>query len=442
MPTPTPSAPPAARDRRLPRRFADYVLLEEVARGGMGVVYKAHQLGPDGKPLRVVALKMILGGAEATPEVTQRFWHEARAAAGLNHPGIVPVVEAGDHDGQPFYSMEYVEGGSLAQRVKEGGPLAPREAARLLRQVAEAVQAAHAKGIIHRDIKPANVLLASGGCKPPVAESPGDLHPPLADCVPKVTDFGLARTREGGGSITGEKLGTPSYMAPEQASGKVREVSAATDVYGLGAVLYCLLTGRPPFWSSSPLETMRLVLEQEPVPVRQLSPMVPRDLETVCHKCLQKEPGKRYAAAAELAAELGRFERGEPVRARPVGRLARGWRWCKRNPSVASLLTLVLLLLLLGTSVGWLLAVQARASERRALDEKDRADGEATEALRQKGEADKARKDVEDQKGAAETARKRAEAGEREAKLAQHKAELVAYAFRLRDAPGVRRAAH
>ena len=167
--------------RRLPRRFAGYELLEEIARGGMGVVYKARQLGPDGRPLRLVALKMVLGGAEAGSEVTQRFWAEARAAAGLNHPGIVPVIEAGEHDGQPFYSMEYVEGGSLAERVKEGGPLPPREAARLLRQVAEAVQAAHDKGIVHRDIKPANILLASGGRKPPESAAvSGGLRPLLS----------------------------------------------------------------------------------------------------------------------------------------------------------------------------------------------------------------------------------------------------------------------
>ena len=366
--SPTPSAPPAARDRRLPRRFAGYELLEEVARGGMGVVYKAHQIGPDGKPLRLVALKMVLGGAEAAPEVIQRFWGEARAVAGLNHPGIVPIVEAGDHDGQPFYSMEFVEGGSLAARIKEGGPLPPREATRLVRQVAEAVQAAHEKGIIHRDIKPANVLLSVGQASCLPSDGRQDACP-----AARLTDFGLARTREGGGSMTGEKLGTPAYMAPEQASGSVRAVSAATDVYGLGAVLYCLLTGRPPFWSSSPLETMRLVLEEEPVPVRQLNPAVPRDLETVCHKCLQKEPGKRYASAAELAAELGRFLGGEPVQARPVGRLERGWRWCKRNPSVASLLAAVVLLLAAGTALvtwQWLKAEQALARAERAQQER------------------------------------------------------------------------
>jgi WD40 repeat protein len=397
-PTPPGSVSPASRDRRLPRRFAGYVLLEEIARGGMGVVYKAHQLGPDGRPLRLVALKMVLGGSEATPEVTQRFWNEARAAAGLNHPGIVPVVEAGDHEGQPFYSMEFIEGGSLAERVQAGGPLPPQEAARLLRQVAEAVQAAHEQGIIHRDIKPANILLAA---------------PREGGTVARLTDFGLARTREGAGSLTGEKLGTPSYMAPEQAAGKVHAVSAATDVYGLGAVLYCLLTGRPPFQSSSPLETMRLVLEQEPVPVRQLNPAVPRDLETVCHRCLQKEPARRYPAAGDVAAELGRFLAGDPVRARPVGRLERTWRWCGRNPVVAGLLTAVLLLLLAGTSVGWVLAVRARVSERQALKEKDRADREAREA---------------------DEARKRAEEGERAAKFEQKKAEFVAYAFRLREA--------
>ena len=377
---PTPTAPAAGRARQLPRRFAGYVLLEEVARGGMGVVYKAHQLGPDGRPLRLVALKMILGGTEAAPETRERFWNEARAAAGLNHPGIVPVVEAGDHDGQPYYSMEFVEGGSLAARVKEGGPLAPAEAARLLRQVAEAVQAAHEQGIIHRDIKPANVLLADtrdGGA------------------AARLTDFGLARTREGGGSVTGEKLGTPSYMAPEQARGDLKQIGPPSDVYGLGAVLYALLTGRPPFQSADPVQTMKQVCEQEPLPPRQLNPAVPRDLDTVCLKCLEKEPHRRYQSAAELAEELGRFHRNEPVKARPVSRVERCWRWCRRNPAVAGLLAGILAALLTGTGVATHFAFQADARAREREEARAVAAARAEEANDARAAAEKARLEAE-----------------------------------------------
>ncbi|MBI1916275.1 MAG: protein kinase [Planctomycetes bacterium] len=346
-PTPVASRRPAGR-QVLPCRFGDYELVERIARGGMGVVYKARQQIGGGE--RLVALKMIEAGRLASPEAVERFLREAQAAATLDHPGIVPIYDIGEAEDQHYFTMQLLPGGNLAERVREG-PLPPGVAVRTLRQVAEAVQYAHERGIIHRDLKPANILLASGGScvtpgsttpggsHPPLAgvTTPGGSHPPLAADVPKVTDFGLARTGESGLSVTGEALGTPSYMPPEQARGQLRVMGPASDVYGLGAVLYCLLTGRPPFQASDNVETMRQVCDEEPVPPRQLNPGVPRDLETVCLKCLQKEPGKRYPSAAELAEELGRFERGEPVRARPVGRIERAWRWCKRNPALAVL---------------------------------------------------------------------------------------------------------
>ena len=298
------------------RYFGDYELLEEIARGGMGVVFKARQVNLN----RVVALKMILAGQLANETDVKRFYVEAEAAAKLDHPGIVPIFEIGQHDGQHYFSMAFIEGESLAKKVANG-PLPPREAAAFVKKVAEAVEYAHEKGIIHRDLKPANVLLDRQG-------------------QPKVTDFGLAKQIQGDSELTGtgQILGTPSYMPPEQASGKLDEVGPPSDVYALGAILYCLLTGRPPFQAASPLDTLKQVLEQEPVAPRQLNPQVPLDLETIALKCLEKEPARRYAKAIDLVDELGRFLRGEPILARPIGRLARGWRWCQRNRIVATLL--------------------------------------------------------------------------------------------------------
>ncbi len=330
-----PNSGPRGSD--LPRRFGHYELLAEIARGGMGVVYKARQIGPNGQTLRPVALKMILAGGEASPEVIQRFWIEAQTASALNHPNVVRIFEVGEIEGRPFFSMELVEAGSLSDLVRNG-PLRPAEAAWLVEQIAGGVQAVHEQGVIHRDIKPQNILVPDSQGQSPIPSSPYR--------TPKLTDFGLARTREGGGSVTGDQLGTPSYMAPEQAAGKVREVSAATDVYGLGAVLYCLLTGRPPFQSSSRLETMRLVLTEEPVPPRQLNPAVPRDLETICLKSLRKDSDKRYASAIGLVGDLRRFLNGEPILARPVGWSSRAWKWARRNPGKASAAAAVLFLVL------------------------------------------------------------------------------------------------
>jgi WD40 repeat protein/tRNA A-37 threonylcarbamoyl transferase component Bud32 len=338
--------------------FGDYQLLHTIARGGMGIVWKARQWKLD----RIVALKMILSGALASDEEVQRFYAEAQAAAQLDHPGIVPVYEVGQQRGQHYFSMAFVEGSSLAVRLKEG-PLSPREAAEVVRQVAEAIDYAHGKGIIHRDLKPSNVLLDRDG------------HP-------KVTDFGLAKRVEGMSHLTlaGQIVGTPSYMSPEQASGKTDAVGPAADVYSTGALLYCLLTARPPFQSAQVVETLKQVVEQEPVSPRQLNNSVSRDLETICLKCLQKEPGKRYASAGALAADLRRYLAGEPILARPVSRAERLWRWCRRNPGVAASLTAFILSLIVGTVVAWALALEAQAERRQAVANARRADREAQAA--------------------------------------------------------------
>ncbi len=310
------------------KQFGDYLLLEPIARGGMGVVFKARQVSLN----RIVALKMILAGQFASEADVQRFHAEAEAAANLDHPGIVPIHEVGQHAGQHYYCMGFVEGRSLARRVAEG-PLPPREAAELTRKVAEAVAYAHAHGVIHRDLKPGNILLDMQG-------------------QPRVTDFGLAKRVEGHSELTatGQILGTPSYMPPEQAAGEA-DVGPLADVYSLGAVLYTLLVGRPPFQAATVVETLRQVLEREPVAPRQLNPGIDRDLETICLKCLQKEPTRRYGSAAALADDLHRYLGGEPIQARPVGRIERTWRWCLRNPVVALLVAAVFALLVV-LSVG------------------------------------------------------------------------------------------
>ncbi|MEE8155375.1 MAG: serine/threonine-protein kinase, partial [Phycisphaerales bacterium] len=252
------------KDETHTQRFGDYELEREIARGGMGVVFKARQVSLN----RPVALKMILASQLASHDEVQRFYVEAEAAAKLDHPGIVPIYEVGEQDGQHFFSMGLVEGGALGDLVKDG-PVSPRQAAKLVQAIADAVQYAHARNIVHRDLKPANILLDNDG-------------------QPKVTDFGLAKNVEGssGLTISGQILGTPSYMPPEQAAGKMHETGPLSDVYALGAILYCLLTGRPPFQGSGVLETLKQVQETEPIPPRQLNQKVDLDLETICLKCL------------------------------------------------------------------------------------------------------------------------------------------------------------
>ena len=316
-------------------QFGDYHLLEEIARGGMGVVYRAQQV----QAKRMVALKMILAGKFATEKELKRFYSEAEAAARLDHPNIVPIYEVGEQDGHPFFTMAYVNGQNLAARIAEG-PLAQREAANLTREIASAIDYAHQHGIIHRDLKPANILLTSNG-------------------QTRITDFGLAKRIDDQANltVTGDVVGTPSYMSPEQVHGNPTDVGVSTDVYSLGAILYCLLTGRPPFQAATILETFTQLTQVEPVPPRQLVPTINPDLETICLKCLQKAPHKRYPTATELLNDLDRYLEGKPVQARPVSQIERSWRWCRRKPIVASLFATIALLIVIISIVSSVAAV-------------------------------------------------------------------------------------
>jgi serine/threonine-protein kinase len=367
-------AAPAGPPAELPT-VPGYEIVGLLGRGGMGVVYRARQV----KLNRLVALKMILAGGHASAADLARFRTEAEAIARLRHPHIVQIYEVGEHEGKPYFSLEFCEGGGLEQKL-DGTPWAPAQAAALVEVLATAMQAAHQAHVIHRDLKPANVLFTTDG-------------------TPKVTDFGLAKKLDASvkPTVSGAIVGTPSYMAPEQAAGRGKEAGPAADVYALGAILYELLTGRPPFRAETPLDTVLQVIRDEPVPPRQLQSKTPRDLDTICLKCLEKDPPRRYASAAALAEDLRRFRAGEPVVARPVGRLGRGWRWCRRNPAVAGLLAAVAATLVLGTAVAALLAVRAEASARLARTEKEAADRQraAAEASETKATAEKGRADRE-----------------------------------------------
>jgi WD40 repeat protein len=323
----------------LPRPFGAYELLEEIGRGAMGVVYKARQVNLK----REVAVKVILAGGHAGPDELARFQVEAEAIARLQHPHIVQIFEVGEHEGQPFLVLEFCPGGSLADRL-DGTPRLPLEAARLVEQLARAVHAAHAQKLVHRDLKPANVLVAAEGAL-------------------KVSDFGLAKRLDATvQTMSGAVVGTPSYMAPEQARGHSKKVGPAADIYALGAILYELLTGHPPFRAANPTDTLLQVIGDDPVPPRRLQPKLPRDLETICLKCLEKAPQRRYPSARVLADDLGSFQRGEPIQARPITLLGRVARWVRRRPLEAALLTLAALALGVMLVGGWLYTLDLRAA--------------------------------------------------------------------------------
>jgi WD40 repeat protein len=309
-----------------------YEILHEVGRGGMGVVYKARQVSLN----RPVALKMILAGSHAGPTERDRFRREAEAVATLQNPHIVQIFEIGEANGHLYLALEFVDGGSLAHHLRSS-PWTAKDAGELVELLARTVHYAHGQGVVHRDLKPANVLLPNGR-----GDSAGDPEParsrrPFA----KITDFGLAKrlgdTANPDGTKTGAVMGTPSYIAPEQASGKTRDVGPAADVYSLGAILYECLTGRPPFMGETPLDTVLQVMHDDPVPPKRLQPTVPKDLETICLKCLNKSPAKRYATADALAEDLRRFRTGEPIKARPLSAWGRGVKWARRHPSLAAL---------------------------------------------------------------------------------------------------------
>ncbi len=348
-----------------------YELLEEIGRGGMGVVYKARQLALD----RTVALKMILAGEYADPAERRRFVREAQLAARLTHPQIVQVYDVGELEGRPYLAMEYVPGRSLAERLADG-PLAPQVAARLVSVLARAIDHAHRQGIIHRDLKPANLLLLRA-------------DEDVCDC--KVADFGLAKATHPDGAAqppTAAVLGTPSYMAPEQAGSRWQEIGLRTDVYALGAILYESLTGRPPLQGDSPLETLEQVLTLDPVPPSRLQPKTPRDLETICLKCLAKEPARRYTTAAALADDLDRHLSGQPILARRAGPLERAVKWSRRRPAVALLLAALALTVVVSfaaVTAAWRSAVAAladkEAARRDEADARERAEANLADKL-------------------------------------------------------------
>ena len=303
-----------AAETERPPEIPDLVLEGEIGRGGMGVVYRGRQPALD----RVVAVKVIRGGGYAGAAERSRFRTEALATARIPHPNIVTIHGSGEAQGLPYLVLEYLDGGSLADRLR-GEPQEPRRAAELVRTLAGAVEAAHDRGVVHRDLKPRNIVFT-------------------ADGTPKITDYGLAKLLDTdlGPTLSGQSPGTPSYMAPEQAGARPGSIGPATDIHALGAILYELLTGRPPFRGASVAETLEQVRSQDPVPPGRLRPKLPRDLETICLKCLAKEPARRYPSARALADDLGRFLDGRPIVARRLRWHQRLWRWCRRRPALAA----------------------------------------------------------------------------------------------------------
>jgi tetratricopeptide (TPR) repeat protein len=344
--------------------FPGFELLRELGRGGMGVVYLAR----DQSLNRLVAVKVLISGQFASATARQRFRMEAEAAAGLRHPHIVEIHSFGDHNGRPYIVMEHVAGRSLNEHL-DGTPLAPRTAARLVCSLADAVQHAHQAGIVHRDLKPANILLrAENSERLTETETPRalDSDPNLA-LFALISDFGLAKRLDSEGpTATSQVLGTPSYMAPEQAAG-AKNSSPAVDIYALGAILYECLTGRPPFKAATPLETLAQITDREPATPRTVNAAIPRDLETICLKCLAKDPGERYASAGALAEDLERLLAGRLVLARPVGALGRSWRWVKRRPALAGMAAALAILIPTALIVTTVLYLRAEQRGRESL---------------------------------------------------------------------------
>ncbi|HEY3963286.1 MAG TPA: serine/threonine-protein kinase, partial [Planctomycetaceae bacterium] len=402
FPPPLDDAPPPPPGADLPL-VSGYEVETVLGRGGMGIVYRARHLRLN----RLVALKMLLAGAYATPHERARFQREAEDVARLQHPNIVQVHDVGDIAGRSYFTMELLDGGSLAHKLA-GAPQPARQAAELVATLAGAVWAAHERGIVHRDLKPANILLTAEG-------------------TPKVTDFGLARRQTDGPALTqiGVAIGTPSYMAPEQARGRQDMVGTAADVYALGAILYELLTGRPPFRAATAAETVQQVISQEPVPLCRLNDRVPRDLETICSKCLNKEPTSRYGTAEELAQDLQRYLRGEPIMARPALPAERLLKWARRRRSLAaSLVTGILLAIVLAGVGGWVLL------ERVALQRAVSKDLDKVVSAQNERNYDQARTALERAKGRLGTGgppklRRRAEQLERELALVRTLEEII-----------------
>ncbi|MFO0821548.1 MAG: protein kinase [Gemmataceae bacterium] len=427
-PAPGPTPPPATTDesqRTAPHVTAPHPVHEpgrdwrafpcvpgyriegELGRGGMGVVYKAQHLALK----RMVALKMIRGSGAGASELA-RFRTEAEALARLQHPHIVQIHEVGEFGGDPYFSLEFVPGGTLLGKLARE-PQPPANAARLVETLARAIGAAHAAGIIHRDLKPANVLLTAAG-------------------EPKVTDFGLAKRlgEDSGQTRTGQVMGTPSYMAPEQAAGRADAAGPAADIYALGAILYECLTGRPPFQGASVSETLEQVRTQEPVPPRRLVGQIPRDLETVCLKCLEKETTRRYMTCEDLADDLRRFREGRAVVARPVGGLERAAKWVRRKPAVAGLLAagVLLALALVGGAVSLGFAARMDRLRELAVSSEDEAKTRRAEAERNAQEADAQRRKADENAQEADAQRRKADENATRADAERLRAERIKFA--------------